>query len=307
MADIEPKALDGMTLQLVAIPLKGNPGEQGKGTKGDTGKSNYQLWLEAGNVGNIDVFLAAMKGEPGEDGKGLINRGNWQPGFYNPNDYVFDTNVDENTAMFIALGSEEFLSETLPKDDPDNWVEFSSPKGTPGEDGTDGTDGTDGVDGKDGSIWFIDNGAPDAGIGKVGDCYLDIDTGDVYQKTGSGWGSPIGTLDGGGSGPTTPTYPTVTAVPGASTTAALTDANHYNRFTFAGAKTLTFDGNTAYVLSSEFHGRNVSSGNLTLAVANGFVLNAPAGGSLVVPQGGTFTIKIVGAKEADVIGYTVAS
>jgi hypothetical protein len=57
---------------------KGNPGEAGpqgpKGDPGDTGdkgaqgKSAYDLWLEAGNVGTEADFLLSLKGNPGETG-----------------------------------------------------------------------------------------------------------------------------------------------------------------------------------------------------------------------------------------------
>lgn len=43
-----------------------------KGDKGDPGqdaKDNYQLWLDDGNEGTIDDFLATLKGERGEPGK----------------------------------------------------------------------------------------------------------------------------------------------------------------------------------------------------------------------------------------------
>ena len=57
---------------------KGDPGEAGpqgpKGDPGDTGdkgaqgKSAYDLWLEAGNVGTEADFLLSLKGNPGETG-----------------------------------------------------------------------------------------------------------------------------------------------------------------------------------------------------------------------------------------------
>jgi hypothetical protein len=36
---------------------------------GQNGKSTYQLWLDAGNVGSLQQFLAAQKGTDGEDGE----------------------------------------------------------------------------------------------------------------------------------------------------------------------------------------------------------------------------------------------
>jgi len=39
-----------------------------KGEKGDDGKSAYQIWLEAGHIGNESDFLNWLKGEDGQDG-----------------------------------------------------------------------------------------------------------------------------------------------------------------------------------------------------------------------------------------------
>ncbi|AVO23141.1 L-shaped tail fiber protein [Xanthomonas phage RiverRider] len=131
MADIIPKAFDGMTLSLAAVPLKGNPGEQGKGLRGDPGDSNYQLWLKAGNTGSLEDFLIAMKGEKGDEGKGLTNRGNWQVGPYMPGDYVFADGTQTVTSMWIYRGNEEFISTIPPNTDPDNWIEFAADTGKP--------------------------------------------------------------------------------------------------------------------------------------------------------------------------------
>ena len=36
---------------------------------GKDGKSAYQIWLESGNSGTEEEYLASLKGEPGEEGK----------------------------------------------------------------------------------------------------------------------------------------------------------------------------------------------------------------------------------------------
>ena len=50
---------------------KGDTGAAGSngtnGTNGTNGKSAYDLWLEAGNTGSVEDFLASLKGEAGED------------------------------------------------------------------------------------------------------------------------------------------------------------------------------------------------------------------------------------------------
>lgn len=94
---------------------------------------------------------------------------------------------------------------------------------------------------------------------------------------------------------------------GTSRTATPAQAGNYTRFTNAAAKTYTFDTAQTYVVGAEYHGKNVGAGSLTLTPAGGFVLNAPAGGTLVVAQGSAFTVKIVASGEADVIGAMVVA
>jgi len=43
-----------------------NPGP--KGDTGEKGESTYQIWLDAGNTGTEDDFIASLKGEKGNDG-----------------------------------------------------------------------------------------------------------------------------------------------------------------------------------------------------------------------------------------------
>lgn len=99
--------------------------------------------------------------------------------------------------------------------------------------------------------------------------------------------------------------PTVVAEAGTSLMATAANAGSYTRFTAASAKTYTFNSTETYTVGDEYHVRNVGEGDLTLASAGTFVLNPPADGTLVVPQGGTVTVKIVGPAEADVFGVTL--
>lgn len=97
-----------------------------------------------------------------------------------------------------------------------------------------------------------------------------------------------------------------------STTArslAAADMGAYIRFTNAGTKTLTVQDNADEAIDSgsEVHGRNVGAGNLTIAEDTAVTVNPPAGGTLVIPQGGTFTLKKVGTDEWDLFGLTEAS
>lgn len=107
---------------------------------------------------------------------------------------------------------------------------------------------------------------------------------------------------GGGGG-----VPPVVTESGTSLAADDTNSGNYTRFTNSSAKTYTFDDAESYVVGAEYHGRNVGVGDLTITEAGTMTINPPAGGTLVIPQGGTFTVKIVAADEADLFGVTVAA
>ena len=88
---------------------------------------------------------------------------------------------------------------------------LTGPAGAPGTPGIPGTPGTPGTPG---SVWYEGANAPGGGLGIVGDFYLDTSTGDVYQKTGGGWGSPIANLTGPAGAPGTPGIPGIPGTPG---------------------------------------------------------------------------------------------
>lgn len=84
------------------------------------------------------------------------------------------------------------------------------------------------------------------------------------------------------------------------------DKSKYRRMTNAAAKTITVqdDATEPQTLGDEWHFRNVGAADLTFAPDAGVTINAPAGGSLVVPQGGTVTLKNVDVDEFDLLGVT---
>lgn len=92
-------------------------------------------------------------------------------------------------------------------------------------------------------------------------------------------------------------------VPDQHTDALAGVSGNYMRFTHAAAE-FHFSGNEPWVIGAEYHGRYAGSGTLTITSDMGFTINPPAGGSLVIPPGGTFTVKIVAVNEADLIGVT---
>jgi Collagen triple helix repeat (20 copies) len=59
--------------------------------------------------------------------------------------------------------------------------------GAKGDPGTNGTDGTNGTSGSNGSSVRSGAGAPAAGLGALGDVYIDSTTGDLYAKGAGGW------------------------------------------------------------------------------------------------------------------------
>lgn len=135
---------------------------------------------------------------------------------------------------------------------------------------------------------------PDLAAGALG-LYYATDTEVLYAWDGSAWDTITG---GGGSGaPITAT----TGETGTTLTATGANAWNYTRFTNAGTKTYTFDSAETYTNNAEYHGRNVGAGDLTIAEAGSFVITPPVGGSLVIPSGQSFFLKITGTNTADLI------
>jgi hypothetical protein len=81
------------------------------------------------------------------------------------------------------------------------------------------------------------------------------------------------------------------------------DEGNYTRFSNSTA-TYTFSGDADLVEGAEYHGRYVGDGTLTITEADGMTINPPAEGTLVIPPGGTFTVKIISSTEADLFGVT---
>lgn len=87
------------------------------------------------------------------------------------------------------------------------------------------------------------------------------------------------------------------------------DQGRYIRLTNALAKTVTVDpeATTALPDNGEWHFRNAGAGDATFAPGSGVAINAPNGGTLVVPENGTVTLKRVVADEFDLLGQTVSA
>lgn len=87
------------------------------------------------------------------------------------------------------------------------------------------------------------------------------------------------------------------------------DMGNYIRLTAAAAKTISIDldSTTALPDNGEWHFRNVGAGDATIDPDVGVTVNPPADGTLVVPQGGTITLKRAAVDEFDLLGQTVAA
>ncbi|MGF6694748.1 hypothetical protein M2318_004837 [Metapseudomonas resinovorans] len=91
-------------------------------------------------------------------------------------------------------------------------------------------------------------------------------------------------------------------------TAVLGDAGSYLRFTNGGASTYTVapQADVAWSADAEIHIRRGAAANLTLTPGSGVTLNAPSGGTLVMTNAMSVTLKRVAENVWDVIGQTVA-
>lgn len=97
-------------------------------------------------------------------------------------------------------------------------------------------------------------------------------------------------------------YPLLTVT---GTTYALDedDVGKYIRFTSSSAKTVTIPSSA--LTAGAWNIRNANSSNLTID-DDGVTVNAPNGGTLVVPPNGTVTLVRVTANTYDLIGQVVA-
>lgn len=104
-------------------------------------------------------------------------------------------------------------------------------------------------------------------------------------------------------------YSEVATVSSGTANLLAAQAGMYVRYTSVSAKTLTVqeDATEALPANGEWHIRNVGLADLTFVEDGVVVINPPGGGTLVVPQGGTVTLKRVGTDVFDLLGQTVAA
>jgi hypothetical protein len=90
---------------------------------------------------------------------------------------------------------------------------------------------------------------------------------------------------------------------------SLADAGAYLRHTNASPSTVTVppQSSVTWAADTEVHIRRAAAGNLTLTPGSGVTLNAPSGGTLVMTNNMSVTLKRVAPDVWDVIGQTVAA
>lgn len=135
---------------------QGEPGSDGTdGTDGANGKSAYQIWLDAGNTGTEEEYLASLKGDKGDKGDTGEQGIQGPPGTDGTSTYFY-VKYSENatgTPMTDApsenskyMGVASTTSPTAPTS-PSGYV-WSLIKGADGADGQNGSPGQPGADGQ---------------------------------------------------------------------------------------------------------------------------------------------------------------
>lgn len=106
---------------------------------------------------------------------------------------------------------------------------------------------------------------------------------------------------------------------GSTSSVVMTDADDYTllaahvnlyiRLTASGAKQIIVQDEELEALptNGEWHFRNVGDGDATIIPDAYTVVNPPAGGTLVIPEGGTVTLKRVAENEFDLFGLVTSA
>lgn len=155
----------------------------------------YDLYKAAGGTLSYEEWLATIKGEqgaPGKDGQdgkdgvdgSAILSGTGAPSF----------SLGKESDIYIDTSSWDLWKKTNT-----GWIKIGNLKGEKGDAGSQGPTGPigpQGQPGSDGSTVLSGNGQPANQLGKNGDVYIDLSTGDYYQKENNAW-----TLKGNIKGP----------------------------------------------------------------------------------------------------------
>lgn len=156
---------DGTTSTSAITCISGARGQDGKdGATGSEGKSAYQIWLEAGNTGSEEDYLASLKGEKGSTGP---QGPQGEQGIQGPQGEQGPQGIQGETGPEGAKGE---TGETGPQGE-------QGPKGDKGDTGAQGPQGIQGEQGETG---------PQGEKGDKGDTGAKGDKGDVGDKGETG-------------------------------------------------------------------------------------------------------------------------
>ena len=135
---------------------QGEPGSDGiDGVDGTDGKSAYQIWLDAGNTGTEEEYLASLKGDKGDKGDTGEQGIQGPPGTDGTSTYFYVkysenasgtpmTDIPNETSKYMGVAST--TSPTAPTSP--SGYKWSLIKGADGANGQDGTPGQPGVNGQ---------------------------------------------------------------------------------------------------------------------------------------------------------------
>lgn len=135
---------------------QGEPGSDGiDGVDGTDGKSAYQIWLDAGNTGTEEEYLASLKGDKGDKGDTGEQGIQGPPGENGTSTYFYvrysenaggNPMTDTPTSNSKYMGVASTTSPTAPTSP--SGYKWSLIKGADGANGQDGTPGQPGVNGQ---------------------------------------------------------------------------------------------------------------------------------------------------------------
>jgi hypothetical protein len=148
---------------------------------------------------------------------------------------------------------------------------------------------------------WVPSNLPTVALDDLGDVNLTgAADGDVLTRVAGVWVPSVG---GGFAGFV------VEPISGTSYSVQATDKNKYIRLTNAGTKSIVIRDNLEHALpdNGEWHFRNAGAGDATFTPDPGVTVNPPVGGTLVIANGGTVTLKKVATDVFDLIGITVAA
>ena len=125
----------------IVLALKGSDGQNG--TNGTNGKSAYQIWLDAGNTGTEEEYLASLKGQQGIQGAA----GKDGTSYYFYVRYSVNSNGNPMTVSPSSNSKYMGVASTTSSTAPTSYSAYTWSL-IKGADGTNGSPGQAGADGK---------------------------------------------------------------------------------------------------------------------------------------------------------------